>query len=276
LTHTEKKAFSQDKKHTRFERRLFIMDSRPNPSVILQLLPESQEAIPEWLAELAVLVEQVHQQGARKALEEEVRLVRRRMGTVETIAMLAVLIGSAVRGMPTLESFCARLAPFGEVFMGLFGRNQLPSHSALSRFLAAMTPECVQSLRTVFQRFSFRFGWSKQTLGGFINRSGQGLQVFDVHGTRQVACQRRFPAATDLPPATRRLEKVWAGGYPGRKRGEVVRSRRTALHIHTHQWILTRGGAGNGAPEEEVGFALEKIAHYLQGFGLAASTALLR
>jgi hypothetical protein len=56
----------------------------------------------------------------------------------------------------------------------------------------------------------------------------------------------------------------------------VVRSRRTALHIHTHQWILTRGGAGNGAPEEEVGFALEKIAHYLLGFGLAASTALLR
>jgi hypothetical protein len=252
------------------------MDSIPNSSVILQLLPEEQHSVPEWFAELVVVVETLRQQGALRALEEEVRLVRRRMGTFETIDLLAVLIGYGVSGMPTLESFFARTKPFGEVFMGLFGRNQLPSHAALSRFLAAMTPECVQSLRAVFERFSFRFGWTEQMLGGIIDRSGQRLQIFDVDGTRQVARQRRLPATGDLPPATRRLEKVCAVGYPGRKRGEVVRSRMTALHIHTHQWLFTQGGAGNGTPQEEVTLAQKKIAMYLQGFGLAESTALLR
>jgi hypothetical protein len=198
------------------------------------------------------------------------------MGTFETIDMLAVLIGYAVSGMPTQESFFARTRPFGEVFLGLFGRNRLPSPAALSRFLAAMTHECVQSLRAVFERFSFRFGWTEATLGGLIDRSGQRLPVFDVDGTRQVARQRRLPATCDLPPATRRMEKVCAVGYPGRKRGEGVRPCMTALHIHTHQWIFTWGGAGNGAPEEELKLAVEKIAQYLQGFGLPESTALLR
>lgn len=67
-----------------------------------------------------------------------------------------------------------------------------------------------------------------------------------------------------------------AVGSPGGKRGEVVRSRMSALTIHTHQWIFTAGGAGNGAPEEEVSSAVERIKRYLQGLGLAESTALLR
>jgi hypothetical protein len=74
--------------------------------------------------------------------------------------------------------------------------------------------------------------------------------VFAVDGTRQVARQRRLPASSDLPEAR--------------------------LHIQTHPWIFTGGGAGNGTPEEEVTAALESITRDLETFGLPLSMALLR
>ena len=42
-----------------------------------------------------------------------------------------------------------RLQPFAVPFMALFERNQLPSRSALSRFLAALTEAPVEALRTL-------------------------------------------------------------------------------------------------------------------------------
>ena len=51
------------------------------------------------------------------------------------------------------------------------------------------------------------------------------------------ARQRALPATPDLPPARRRLDKVCAPGYLGRKRGEIVRTRTTVLQAHTHQWV---------------------------------------
>jgi hypothetical protein len=252
------------------------MDSIPNRSVTLQLLSESQEAVPEWFAELVVIVETLRKLGALAALLEEVKLVRGRMGTFETLDFLAVLIGYAVSGMPTLQSFFERTKPFEAAFMGIFGRNRLPSRAALSRFLAAMEPECVQGVRQCFERFSFGWGWSAEQLGGLIDRSGQRLIVFDVDGTRQVARQRRLPSGPELPEARRRLQGACAVGYPGRKRGQVVRSRMTALNIHTHQWLFTCGGAGNGKPEEELASSLACIRRYLQSFELSPEMALVR
>lgn len=48
--------------------------------------------------------------------------------------------------------------------------------------------------------------------------------VFDVDGTRSAARQRSLPKTADLPAAARRMDKVCAPGYSGRKRGEVVRA----------------------------------------------------
>jgi hypothetical protein len=258
------------------ERRLFIMDSIPNPSVTLQLVPESEESIPEWFAELVVIVETLRQQGALTALLSEVNLVRGRMGDFESIDYLAVLIGYAVSGQPTLQSFFERISPFGQLFMGLFGRDRLPSRAALSRYLSAMTADGGQRLRALFERFSFGFGWTAETLGGLTDRSGERLLVIDVDGTRQVARQRRLPTSPDLPQARRRMEQVCAVGYPGRKRGQVVRSRMTALNIHTHQWLFTCGGAGNGQPEEELACVLSCIGRYLQVYQLPSQMVLVR
>ncbi|MFL5666535.1 MAG: hypothetical protein ACJ8BW_35080, partial [Ktedonobacteraceae bacterium] len=45
----------------------------------------------------------------------------------------------AISGERTLEAFYERLQPFAVPFMALFERDQFPSRSALSRFLAALT-----------------------------------------------------------------------------------------------------------------------------------------
>jgi hypothetical protein len=58
--------------------------------------------------------------------------------------------------------------------------------------------------------------------GGLWDRWGERWLVFDVDGTRAAARQRAFPQMSDLPVAHRRMEKVCAPGYLGRKRGEVV------------------------------------------------------
>jgi hypothetical protein len=68
----------------------------------------------------------------------------------DVIDFLAVLFGYAISGERTLEEFYQRLQPFAVPFMALFERDRLPSRSALSRFLAALTEEPVEALRTLF------------------------------------------------------------------------------------------------------------------------------
>jgi hypothetical protein len=97
-----------------------------------------------------------------------------------------------------------------------------------------------------------------------------------VDATRQAARQRALPCDPTLPAAHRRLEAVCAAGYTGRKRGEVVRTRTTALQMHTRQWIGTYGGKGNGDYRGELVSALRAITTYLTHFALTAETALVR
>ncbi|WP_297156789.1 hypothetical protein [Thermogemmatispora sp.] len=66
------------------------------------------------------------------------------------IDFLAVLFGYAISGERTLEEFYRHLQPFASPFMALFERDRLPSRSALSRFLAALTAAPIEALRTLF------------------------------------------------------------------------------------------------------------------------------
>src|SRR5260370_6469655 len=106
--------------------------------------------------------------------------------------------------------------------MALFDRDQLPARSTLSRFLAALTEEPVEALRTLFldDLLARPLTHDKQT-GGLVDRAGNTWMVFDLDGTREAARQRALPQGEDLPPAFRRLDEVCAPGYTGRKRGEA-------------------------------------------------------
>ncbi len=72
------------------------------------------------------------------------------------------------------------------------------------------------------------------------------------------------------------LDAVCAPGYTGRKRGEVVRTRTTALQMHTRQWVGTYAGKGNGDYRAELPSALPAITTYLTQFTFSAEMALVR
>lgn len=188
------------------------------------------------MGEVAAFAQILSQTGILTAITDQVRFARARMGTYELIDFVVVLIGYALSGEPTLQAFYERLAPFASVFMALFGRQRLPSRSALSRFFAAIDQASVEQVRTLFQQdLLARHPFADP--GGITDRCGQGWFVFDVDGTRKVARQRALPQTEALPAPHRRFDRVCAKGHHGRKRGEVVRTRTVVLQAHTHQFL---------------------------------------
>ena len=179
-------------------------------------------------------------------------------------------------GERTLYDFFECVAPFETAFMALFGRRCLPHRSSLSRFLAAVDRPCLEAFRTLFQQHGLADGWTPETIGGLWDRQGRRFIVFDVDATRQAARQRALPCDAALPAAKRRLDAVCAPGDIGRKRGEVVRTRTTALQMHTRQWIATHAGKGNGDYRGELASALQAITTYLKHFAFSPEMALIR
>src|SRR5258708_35076158 len=161
--------------------------------------------------------------------------------------------------------------------MALFERDRLPARSTLSRFLATLTPEPVEALRTLFCSDLLARPLNKEgQLGGLWDRQGIHWVVFDVDGTREAARQRALPQLSDRPLPQRRLRDICAPGYTGRKRGAVVRTRTTVLQAHTHQWLATFGNSGNGQYREELRRAVAVIQSYLQAHGFPEHRALTR
>ena len=252
------------------------MDTVTTPLVEIRTCPDDVPSIPPWFAEVVVLARHFTQRGQLDAISQQVHLARGRAGTFDVLDFVAILLGYAASGEPTLEAFFDRLTPFAQPFMVLFGRNQLPHRSTLSRFLAAIDPPCLQALRQLFQDDLFQHGFVGEQVGGFLDRHGQRLVVFDVDGTRQAARQRALATTPDLPPPQRRMDAVCAPGYTGRQRGEVVRTRTTVLQAHTQEWLGTFAGPGNGDYMEELVAACQSITAYLAAHGLSPSQALIR
>jgi hypothetical protein len=248
----------------------------PNPCIEIQTSPLDRPSVPAWFAEVIIIVQHLATNGLLDAFAHQVRLVRGRFGSYEPIDFLALLIGYAISGERTLADFFERLEPFEAAFMALFGRRCLPHRSSLSRFLSDVDRPCLEAFRTLFEQQSFAQGWTVETIGGIFDRQGRRYIVFDVDATRQAARQRALPCDPALPAARRRLDAVCAPGYRGRKRGEVVRTRTTALQMHTRQWVGTYAGKGNGDYRGELASALRAITTYLKHFAFPSQMALVR
>jgi hypothetical protein len=254
------------------------MNSIADGPVIIQTSSKSVLATPSWFGEATLLVEHLRKQGVLTKISERVRFARRRFGRYEVIDFLAVLFGYAISGERTLEAFYEGLQPFAPAFMALFDRDRLPARSTLSRFLAALNPEPVEALRSLFLDDVLSRSLSKErATGDLVDRKGGAWVVFDIDGTREAARQRALPQqAEELPPASRRLDDVCAAGYTGRKRGEVVRTRTVVSQAHSYQWLGSFGNRGNGLYRKELRQALWATGRYLAAHHLPAQRALLR
>jgi hypothetical protein len=253
------------------------MSSIADGTVHIQTTSESLAAPPSWFGEVVLIAAYLHQHGVLTKISEQMRFARRRFGYYEVIDFLAVLFGYAISGERTLEAFYERLQPFAIPFMALFERDRLPSRSALSRFLAALTEAPVEALRTLFldDLLARPLTLDKQT-GGLVDRAGNAWVVFDIDGTREAARQRALPQTDELPSSFRRLDDVCAPGYRGRKRGEVVRTRTTVSQAHSYQWLGSFGNRGNGRYREELRQGISAIGRYLTAHHLPLERTLLR
>ena len=241
----------------------------------VQISPESVPSTPSWFGEAAAFAQVLTHVGTLKAIQEHVRFARARFGQYDLIDFVVVLIGYLLSDEPTLKAFYERLAPFAKPFMALFGRNQLPHRSTLSRFLATLNQAPVEALRTLFQEDLLARKLFSSPGGLFDRQDGQWI-VVDVDGTRQAARQRALPQTESLPSAHRRFDAVCAPGYQGRKRGEVVRTRTVILQAHTDQFLGTFGGPGNGDYRGELLRAVAVIIGYATTLALPPASVLLR
>jgi hypothetical protein len=245
--------------------------------VSIQTSSQSVPSTPSWFGEVTLLTHHLQRCGVLTAIEEQVRFARRRFGRYEVIDFLAVLLGYAISGERTLETFYERIEPWAGPFMALFGRNRLPARSTLSRFLASLDQAAVESLRVLFLKdLLARPLVTEEQPGGLWDRQGNHFLVFDVDGTREAARQRALPQTADRPAPQRRLRPLCAPGYTGRKRGEIVRTRTTVLQAHTHQWLATFGNPGNGEYRAELRRAVTAIQSYLQAYHHPEERTLLR
>jgi hypothetical protein len=252
------------------------MTSMTHPCIEIQTSPLAVAALPHWFGEVSLVAQYLTHLGVLEALSQRVRLARGRMGTYEVIDFVAVLLGYALSGERTLQTFYERILPFACPFMALFGRKLLPHRSSLSRFLASLDQSTVEALRTLFLEdlVARELGGGEQR--GLWDRCGKPWHVFDVDGTRAVARQRALPRSPDLPVPRRRLEEVCAPGYRGHKRGEVVRTRTVVQEASTHRLLGTFSGAGNGDYRGELSRALGTVRTYLAEQPLAPSRVIVR
>ncbi len=254
------------------------MSSIAYSPVHIQTSPQSVPALPAWFGEVTIIAHSLGHLGLLQRLSAQVRFARRRFGRYEVIDFIAVLVGYALSSVPTLEQFYQQVLPFATPFMALFGRDRLPHRSTLSRFLTALDAPTVEALRTLMQQdlLARSLTTTDGQLVGLWDRQGERWVVFDVDGTRHAARQRALPQTPELPAAQRRLDPVCAPGYRGRQRGEVVRTRTTVLQAHTHQWLGTFGGAGNGDYRGDLLRAGTVITAYLTAQQMPVAQGIVR
>ncbi len=100
--------------------------------------------------------------------------------------------------------------------MALFGRKRLPARSTLSRFVAALPPEPVEALRSLFLSDVLAYPLvSEEQPAGLWDRTEKQWQVFDIDGTREAARQRALPQNAELPAPQRRLRPLCAAFLHG-------------------------------------------------------------
>jgi len=177
----------------------------------IQTSERSAPLPPPWFGEVVLLVGHLRKQGVLDAITQRVRFARRRFGRYEVLDFVAVLLGYAISGERTLETFYQAVQPWEGPLMALFDREKLPSRSALSRFLASVNFEATEALRSLFLAdLLARPLDTERHIGQLVDRAGNVHVVIDLDGTRQAARQRALPQTEELPAPQRRLNQVCA------------------------------------------------------------------
>ncbi len=252
---------------------LITIDCSKNVTIVVS--QPVQPAIPTYFAEAILLLELWVKSGLVSEINQKVKVCRGRMGDYEVIDFTLLPLVYAISNEQTLDLLFQRIAPFRPALAALWERAKIASASALSRFLSAISQSSVSALRTVLFQDLVKHGIGLQSMGGLYDRNGTINILFDIDGTREVARQRTLPTSEDYPNVKRRRPGC-KPGYPGRKRGEVVRTRTTVQQAHTHEWLGTFGAAGNGDIWGQLQQSCQAVVNYMTAHTIDLSQAVLR
>ncbi len=250
--------------------------AQSTPTVSIHTSAQPQRTAPPWLAEAVLILQVARDSALLSKMQQTVRVPRGRMGTFEGCDFFLVLLVYALSGELTLLALYAAMAPSVALLAALWSRKHLPARCTLSRFLSAVAVPATEALRELLFEDLLVHGLSGERVGGLVDRSGARHVVIDVDGTRQAARQRQLVSDDQHPPVRRRLSPLCEPGYPGRKRGEVVRTRTTVQQAHTHEWLGTFGAAGNGHAFDDLELACKDIARYLRARDLVPQQGIVR
>jgi hypothetical protein len=205
------------------------------------------------------------------------RVPRRRAGTFEPLDFALVLLAFAASDAEHLKDFYAQIPHVASALAALWDRDRLPSRSALSRFLAAVTPAHVDTLGQWLLDDLLANGAQGAALGGLYDRDGARSLLFDDDGTYHGARQRELAQEADRPPPRRRAATLCAKGYyGGSRRADVTRTRTVLRQAHTQEWLGTWSAPGNGQPFAQLEKAATVLVRYLTAKGLSPSQGVLR
>lgn len=251
--------------------------SQDTPTTLIETTPESAPTPPPWLAHVLVVLRAVRVSALWSALGEQMRVARGRAGTYVALDFILLLLTFAASDAPHLKALVEQLLPIATVLPAVWDRTRLPSRSALSRFLRALTPVHVATLGRLLLDDLIDAGIPTEQAGGLYDRDGQRTLVFDDDGTYHGARQRGLAEDATRPAPLRRADALCAPGYYGGSgRADVTRTRTVLQQAHTQEWLGCWSAPGNGHPFAQLEDACAAVVRYVTARGLAVTQGLLR
>jgi hypothetical protein len=233
--------------------------------------------LPRELRAGALLIEQLQSAGWLDQAATRF-FIARRPGYVALDGMLFLLYFiSAGPVLGGLRGFYEMHREWADALGAIGGRARLMSSAALSRLLGSADPkELAKAGRWWLLHASGALGLLQHPSVLTRDSRGGAWHVFDFDPSRQAFRQRALPEGADLPPGSRRLEKLAAPGHRGRKRGEVVCNEGLLIHNGAGVWLDATVQRGNGDARAQFASALLAVVETCDALGCVPSQALLR
>lgn len=233
-------------------------------------------ALPPWASEFLFLVKGLQEVGV--LLETQRQGPTRRSDAADMPAIILFLLAFfCCGGKGGLRGFGEHVGRWRPRLGAMAGRKTLPSSSAVSRGLAALTAEQAQTLQCTLLSASLADSvLPGHQLAVWRDALGQAWCVVDLDPTVLALRQRALPEGEDLPQPRRRADDLAAPGYSGRHRGEVIVSACRTQFSGSGLWCSLSVAAGNTQMAAALAAAAADVAHACDAMGIPSERIVLR
>lgn len=204
-----------------------------------------------------VLVEWLREQGLQEEIGKRFRIRGRRGDGYSGEDVFYVLLGLFASGWRCgIKQFLRDTQRWGSKLACLCGRKRWPTQAAMSRALQAVSTEEVEAflqwlLVDVMGRLKGR-----PDLESWRDRRGEDWAAFAWDGRVTPFRLRGLPVGPELPEPKRRMDRVAAPGYAGRKqRADLQWNVSKVVGAGSGLFVNVRVGAGNGSVSDQLGHA---------------------